>query len=219
MPVWQTLHDELSPFGLDIVAVALDDSPEAIRPWVQDAEPPVTTMTVVLDADHAVAETYGITNVPATVWLDEDGRVVKPPTITPGTNEFKDFTRIDAEEHHDALRRWVHDGVLPAMGGHEAPSGTARPPTPEEQAARVERRLASWLARHSFDAEAEGHYARAVELAPLDWTISRGSMPARGLDPFGQDFFELWQIWDDAGRPDYVGLTVDDRPGEGDAGA
>jgi hypothetical protein len=188
---------------------------------VQDAEPPVTTMTVLLDADHAVAEAYGITNVPATVWLDEDGRVVKPPTITPGTNEFKDFTRIDADEHHDALRRWVHDDVLPTRRGRDGAdeATTARPPTPDEQAARVERRLASWLARQGFAEEAEGHYARAVELAPLDWTISRGSMPARGLDPFGQDFFELWQVWDDAGRPDYVGLTVDDQPAEGDTGA
>jgi len=199
--------------------VALDDSGEAIRPWVEHTEHPVTTMPVVLDAGHAVAEAYGITNVPATVWLDEDGRVVKPPTITPGTNEFRDFTRIDAEEHHDALRRWVHEGVLPTPPGHEHGVGTARPPTPQEQAARVERRLASWLARHGFAEAAEQHYARAVELAPLDWTISRGSMPARGLDPFGQDFFELWQAWDDAGRPDYVGLTVDEQGEPGDAGA
>lgn len=204
--------------------MALDDSAEAIRPWVEESDPPVTTMSVVLDADHAVAEAYGITNVPATVWLDEDGRVVKPPTITPGTNEFKDFTRIDAEEHHDALRRWVRDGTLPHQGAEDGGDGapTARPPTPEEQAARVERRLASWLARHGHATEAERHYAQAVELAPLDWTISRGSMPARGLDPFGQDFFELWQVWDDAGRPDYVGLSVDQpeaHPGrEGDAG-
>lgn len=187
-----------------MVAVALDDSLEAIRPWVNDADPPVTTMPVLLDSGHAVAETYGITNVPATVWLDEDGRVVKPPTITPGTNMFRDFTQIDAEAHHEALRRWVHEGVAPAADA--VPSGSARPPTPNEQRARAERRLASWLGRHGHGALAEVHYANAVELAPLDWTISRGSMPARGLDPFGQDFFDLYQAWDEAGRPDYVGL-------------
>ena len=198
------------------MAVALDDTTEAIRPWVEDAQPAVTTMTVLLDADHAVAEAYGITNVPATVWLDEDGRVAKAPTITPGTNQFEDFTQIDAEAHHDALRRWVHHGELPARPGDgEAGPGMDRPPTAEEQAARVERRLASWLARAGHAELAETHYARAVDLAPLDWTVSRGSMPARGLDPFGEDFFELWQVWNDAGRPDYVGLVADD-PAEGD---
>lgn len=187
------------------MAVALDDSLEAIRPWVDAADPPLTTVTVALDADHRLAEAYGITNVPATVWVDEDGTVVKPPTITPGDDQFRDFTQIDSAAHHDALRRWVHDGVVPMAEGGDAPA-SARPPTAQEQEARAERRLASWLHRNGHPEAAEAHYARAVELAPLDWTISRGSMPARGQDPFGQDFFELFQQWDEAGRPDYVGM-------------
>jgi hypothetical protein len=179
---------------------------DAIRPWVEAADPPLTSVIVALDADHLLAEAYGITNVPSTVWLDEDGTIVKPPTITPGNNMFRDFTNIDADAHHDALRRWVHDGVLPGTTGAEV---APRLPTEEEQLARAERRLASWLHRHGHEAAAATHYARAVELAPLDWTISRGSMPAQGKDPFGDDFFELWQQWDAAGRPDYVGLEGD----------
>jgi hypothetical protein len=183
--------------------VALDDSVEAIRPWVEAADPPLTSVVVALDADHLLAEAYGITNVPSTVWLDEDGAIAKPPTITPGDNSFREFTQIDAEAHHEALRRWVHHGELPdATGAEVAP----RLPTEDEQRARAERRLASWLHRHGHEAAATTHYERAVALAPLDWTISRGSMPAQGKDPFGDDFFELWQQWDAAGRPDYVGL-------------
>ncbi len=169
-------------------------------------------MTVALDADHQVAEAYGITNVPSTVWLDEDARVVKPPTITPGNNMFQEFTQIDAEGHHRALRRWVRDGVLPTLPdrGDGGDPARARPPTPEEQEARTERRLASWLHRNGHPEAAEEHYRRAVELAPMDWTISRGSMPARGQDPFGDDFFGIWQTWDDAGRPDYQGMPGGD---------
>ncbi len=165
-------------------------------------------MTVVLDADHRLAEAYGITNVPSTVWIDEDDRVVKPPTITPGNNMFQEFTQIDAEGHHQALRRWVHEGVAPTLPTRDDGSDptVARLPSADEQLARAERRLASWLHRHGDTDAAEAHYQRAVELAPMDWTISRGSMPARGQDPFGDDFFGIWQVWDDAGRPDYQGI-------------
>ncbi|MEC8766999.1 MAG: redoxin domain-containing (seleno)protein, partial [Actinomycetota bacterium] len=41
----------------------------------------------------------------------------------------------------------------------------------------------------------------AIELAPLDFTIARASMPLRGGDPFGEEFFELYQKYQDAGSP------------------
>jgi len=201
------------------VAVALDDSLDVIRPWVEAADPPLTSVRVALDADHRLAEAYGITNVPATVWIDEDDKVVKPPTITPGNNMFQEFTKIDAEGHHAALRRWVHEGVLPELPdrGDGTDANVARPPTAEEQTGRTERRLASWLHRNGQTEAAERHYARAVQLAPLDWTISRGSMPARGQDPFGNDFFDLYQEWEDAGRPDYQAVPGGDVPPSPDA--
>ena len=99
--------------------------------------------------------------------------------------------------HHDQLRAWVRDGELPAV------SPEAVPPTEELQQARVERRLAAWLHRHGHDDAAAGHFQRAIGLAPLDFTIVRGSMPLRGEDPFGEPFFAFWERWQAAGRPGY----------------
>ena len=50
-------------------------------------------------------------------------------------------------------------------------------------------------------AESEKHFDYAIELAPLDFTIARASMPLRGGDAFGEEFFELYQKYQDAGSP------------------
>jgi hypothetical protein len=154
---------------------------------------------VAADPDHRVAEAYGIVNVPSSVWVDEAGRVVRPASPAPGDNRFRDFSGIDADVHHEALRRWVVEGVLPL--DEDGVRDRQLRPSAEEQAARSERRLAAHLLRMGLHDAAERHFARAAELAPMDWTIRRGSMPLRGADPFGPEFFSFWQEWQDAGRP------------------
>ena len=76
-------------------------------------------------------------------------------------------------------------------------------PSPAEQLARTERRLGALLHRIGRDDRAAVHFARAAELAPMDWTIRRGTMPMQGDDPFGQAFFDFMGEWVEAGRPGY----------------
>ncbi len=184
-----------------IVAISLDESVEAARACARDEVPTPLTYPVLVDRDHAWAEAYGVINVPATVWVDEHDRVVRPPSIAPGDDKFIEFTKISADIHHDALRRWVHDDVLPmdadAVRSRRAPADAAL------QEARAERRLAMHLLRVGHEELGHAHLARALELAPDDWTIHRGSMPVRGEDPFGEAFFDFYQRWEAAGRPGY----------------
>jgi thiol-disulfide isomerase/thioredoxin len=191
LPAWHALADELEPLGLDLVAVALDDDEERVRHWTGKASLPP-----VLDPEHRLSDVFGVVNVPSTVWLDEEGRVAKPPTIAPGDDQFKDFTEVDSERHHEALRNWVRGGVVPAVEDGNEPEEDVR-------RARAERRLAAWLHREGRDAAARRHFDAAVELAPLDFSIRRASMRNRGEDPFGEEFFELWEQWSAAGRPGY----------------
>lgn len=191
LPAWERLADELRSEGLDVVTVAIDEDPEAVRPWAGTADLPVA-----VDPEHRLSDVFGIVNVPSVVWLDEQGRVAKAPTIAPGDDQFREFTQVAADDHHDALRRWVRDGSAP-----EAP---APADDTDLRTARAERRLAAWLHRHGEPEAAERHFQAAVAKAPLDFTIRRSSMPLRGQDPFGTEFFELWQEWNDAGRPGYA---------------
>ncbi len=199
--VWQALHDELAPLGFTLVSISMDDDVEAARPWVEAASP-TPDYPVLVDPDHRIAEAYGIVNVPSVVWIDEHDRVVRPPVIAPGDDQFVDFTLIDSKVHHDQLRSWVRDDQLP-LEDEDAIRAQVEPPTEELQQARVERRLAAWLHRHGHDDRAAAHFQRAVDLAPLDFTIVRGSMPLQGEDPFGEPFFAFWERWQAAGRPGY----------------
>lgn len=194
---WQALQDELGPLGLDIFSVALDASPDDARPWIEAAAP---TYPVAVDTAHVTAERFGITNVPSVVWIDEDDRIVKPPTIAPGDDQFRDFTQIDAAVHHDALRRWVTDGELPASAATPA---VVR--TDDEQRALAHRRVAAWLQARGRVEAAATHLARATELAPWDWTVRRGGIALTGGDPFlGDEFLAFWEQWDQQGRPGYT---------------
>lgn len=178
--------------------MALDRSPEDARPYIERAAPAHPSL---VDTEHVVAHRYGIINISTVVWIDEQGRVVRPPAIEYGSNLFKDFHGKDAGPHLDAVRRWVLDGELPMEAADVAASQPV--PTQDEQLARAEFALAWFLFQRGDRDVAEKHFLRAGELAPFDWTIRRGSMPIRGLDPMGPEFFELFKEWMEAGRPDY----------------
>jgi peroxiredoxin len=194
---WKELQDELEDLGLALFSVALDDDPEAARPWIEAAAP---SFPVAVDTGFVTAERYGITNVPSVVWVDEQDRIVKPPSIAPGDDQFRDWTHIDSSVHHDALRRWVQHDELP-----ESADQQIVPRTDDEQRAVAERRIAHWCFAHDLRDAALHHLTRARELAPWDWTIRRGGIALEGGDPFlGEDFLAFWQDWDEAGRPGYV---------------
>lgn len=198
LPAWQRLAEELAPEGLDIVSVSLDDSAAAAQVWV-DAADPTPEFPVLVDREHLLGELYGITNVPSVIWIDEDDHIVRAPVIAPGDDMFKDFTNIDSSVHHDQLRRWVRDGELPEAD--DEVRARQPEPTEEQQQARLERRVGAYLAREGRAEAAERHFAVAYELAPMDWTIRRGTLPLRGDDPFGATFFDFVAEWEAAGKP------------------
>jgi peroxiredoxin len=194
---WQQLQDELADSGLKLFSVALDADPEDSRPWIEAGQP---TYPVAVDTAHVTAERYGITNVPSVVWVDEDDNIVKPPTIAPGDDQFREFTKIDSEQHHDLLRAWVRDGTLPAIAETQPAVRTDG-----EQQALAERRVAAYLQRQGRTDAAKAHLVAAQELAPWDWTVRRGGIAMTGGDPFlGEEFISFWEEWDASGRPGYT---------------
>ena len=197
--MWQALYTELADRGFVVLAVALDRSAEDVRPWAEAAR---ATYPVLVDSEHLVADRYRIINVPTGIWIDERGRIVRPNDAVFGNDTFTHMTGVASGPHLEALRAWVTTGALP-FGSDDDVRAHQVLPTAEEQLARAEFTLAWWLHRQGRSEAAERHFVRAGELAPHDWTIRRGSMPIRGLDPMGPDLMPLWNEWVAAGLPYY----------------
>ena len=146
LPVWQGIYEETRDKGFVILGIALDiageavvrefirpaaagDMPQAIQDimgW--DAElakrAGVPTYPCLIDCDHVVAELYGVVNVPTAVWIDEAGRIVRPPepagvsdgfrTMNTTTFEMPAEAAADNKRRRriyvDALRDWIAEG-------------------------------------------------------------------------------------------------------------
>jgi hypothetical protein len=195
--VWQTLQEELGPQGLTIISVAIDSDVDAVREWASAAP----GLVYAIDREYVVAERYGIINVPASVWIDESGRIVRPADVAMGDDRFRAFAHIDSAVHHERLREWVTTGRRDV--DDEAVAELMEKPSDELQRARLHRRLAVLLDDRGDHEGALEHLAAAEALAPHDWVIRRGSMPMKAVDPFGPAFFEFVGEWAKAGSPGY----------------
>lgn len=178
--------------------MAIDESVDDVLPWTE-----AITFPVLIDQQHTLTELYAISNVPTVVWIAEDGRIVRPNGVAFGTDTFKDFTGVSAGPHLDLVRKWVLDGSEP-MSAADARDAVGDL-SDEEVRARLHFRIATHARRLGDEASAARHFARAGELAPHDWTIRRATLPLIGDDPFGENFFKLYEEWDEAGRP-YHGI-------------
>ena len=184
---------------MELIAIALDEDIDAARSCAREETTVPLTYPVLIDRDHAWAEAYGVINVPTTIWVDEDDRVVRPPSIAPADDKFIDFTKIQSALHHDALRHWVIDDVVPMSDAELRAATTAERNTP----ARPGRAPAGDVpAARGFTDAGHAHLRPRLELAPDDWTIQRGRCPC-AVDPFGQDFMDFYQRWEESGRPGY----------------
>ena len=107
------------------------------------------------------------------------------------------------EESRETVRAWVREGNG-VLGPDELHTYQVLP-THEQLEARAEFTLAWHLHRAGRPEAAERHFRRAGELAPRDWTIRRGSLPIRGIDPMAsEEFLALWQ----EGAPRYPDVPL-----------
>ena len=215
--MWQAIYPELRAQGLEFIAVAFDTAGTAAveasiratniaeRPpmlarlmgwspelWAKQAPP---TYPCLIDEAHVVAELYGMVNVPQGVWIDENGRIVRPPESAGTVDMVRHMNRETFEipdsaakygsdqrnAYIDALRDWARNGAKSrfVMSPPEVKKRMRGPSEAEERAA-THVRLGQYLYQQGKLDAAKQHFKRAVELHPKSWNYRRQSML---LDP------------------------------------
>lgn len=84
MPVWQAFRNKVHSRGLEIVTVGMDTlGVESCRPFIEAAKAEHPSL---IDVNHAMAEQFGVVNIPNGIWIDEEGIIVRPaePAYAPG---------------------------------------------------------------------------------------------------------------------------------------
>lgn len=215
--MWQVVYEELKDQGIEFIAVALDtagkaavetrirctdlaERPAMLAPlmgwsdalWARQSAP---TYPCLIDEAHVVAERYGMVNVPQGVWIDEQGRLVRPVESAGTSDMVREMNRetfvvpADAaargiairNEYIDALRDWVKHGAASryVMKPEEIRRRLRGPAEADVRAATHVRLGRHLYARGNLE-RAKHHFREAVRLCPDKWNYRRQS---NMLDP------------------------------------
>ena len=195
---------ELRALNFTVVAVAMDSRPADPLPWIEAARPSYLTL---IDRDHRLAELYNMVNVPEAVWIDEDGRIVRPPEPAGSYEGFRRMNRETKEmpeevarltaqtkaAYVDAIRDWVRNG-LRSEHALDPRRASARLKAPDENVARAH--VAFRLGQHLIRAgrPEEGRRAGCRRRAGCTPTPGASGASRRGVNDTGlaslPDFWE-----------------------------
>ena len=163
----------------------MDAELEAAQLWVDEASP---TFVTLIDKNHQLSSLYNMVNVPQAVWIDEDGKIVRPTESGGSIDILREFdTEImsfkpEAMERAAAAKATYTAAVKDwAINGKESPyafdpdaaRGLVEPMTNNMAMAHTKFQLGQYLLKNGRGDEADGLFAECRDLHPYSWNIFR----------------------------------------------
>ena len=171
--MWQKLYRELGSQGFVVITVAMDSRGES------SAGGPIrrskATHPSLIDRDHLVADLYNMVNVPQAVWIDEEGRIVRPVEVPGAAMSFNlAKMRKTRRLYLDAIRDWVANGEASEYAFSPDEARAHLPQYTEDIAlAHASFHLGEALWNDGNETEGAAFLRRAVELNPDSWNFFR----------------------------------------------
>jgi len=179
------MYESVADEDFVILSVAMDADIEAARPWVEEASPSYITL---IDTHHVLSSLYNMVNVPQAVWIDEDGRIVRPTEAAGSIDILREFDfaagafKPDAQAraaaakttYTEAVKDWAVNGAdsryvfTPEQARAHVPRAT-----PEVMLAHAKFQLGQYLAQQGRSEEAERLFEACRALHPDSWNIFR----------------------------------------------
>ena len=210
--------------------MALDSwGAEPAERWVQAAKP---THPALLDRQHLVARLYDMVNVPTVVWINEEGRIVRPGEAPGFTNDFRKIAHYfkvtppsgfkfptegleGAVRAHmiylDAVRDWVHNGAASRFAlSEEEVRNPPKSPNDNAALASVYFQLGEYLLELGFKEDAIRRLREAASLRPESWRYFRQALSLEDpLNEWSATSPEFWRAIEALGDKDYYSMPPD----------
>jgi hypothetical protein len=202
LPGWQIFYHELKDKDFEIVSVAQDTGGvKDASPWIEKANP---EYTVLIDEQHLVTKLYSMVNVPTAVWINEQGKIVRPNEVAFVDDRFKSYSHMDSGPYLDGIRDWVAKGERSSFVlSEEDLRKRLTPVSPDRLMADVEFSLAEYLYHAGHGPEAILHFKQAQRLAPDNWNYKRQAWLLSDADrDYGTNFTKEVQKLN--GKPYYA---------------
>jgi len=203
LPGWQAVYAELGPKNFEIVAAAQDTAGEEAAGKFYDRAK--ATYTTLIDADHKVSTLFHMVNVPTGVWIDEQGRIVRPPEVAYTTAKVLGLT-VGGDRYVAALRDWVERGAeSPFVLSAEQIRARLKPRDPQLRRADASFRLGVYFHQAAQEGLADQYWELAQKLNPDSWNYHRQDWSFTPKEAT-QNWFRKFRAL--AGRPYYEPLNL-----------
>lgn len=202
------MYQELKNKNFEIVSVAQDTGGvKDAGPWIDPLKYAVSkpdfpkesierakqagplTFTVLIDEKHLVSRLYNMVNVPTGVWINEQGKIVRPPEVAFADDRFKTFTGMDSAPYLNALKDWVEKSDKSAYVMSEARlQEKLAANDPNIALATAEFGLGEQLYKSGHPAQAVLHFKEAQRLNPKSWNYKRQAYALTSEKDYGTTF-------------------------------